>query len=115
MREGEAMRVRFSVVEEFIAELALEAEQQQIEDRIVWVTYNYAQSRQVSFVYHMSVVAGFVVRGKLIQLTQRCGDVMRGRHGTGPDPDPHTEQTDARAKQIADAIHTAAVEVGLMV
>ena len=70
------MKVRFSVVEEFLAEL--DEEQNHIEDSIVRLTYQYEQSKSVPFIYHMSVVAGFVVRGKLVYLKQFCGDVWQG-------------------------------------
>jgi hypothetical protein len=89
------MRVRFSVVEEFLDELRYE--QRELEDEIVRLTFQYQQSTQVHFVYAMSVVAGFIARGKLIELKQHCGDVMR----------PPTEadtKTRARAEQIAQQI-----------
>ena len=70
-----AAKVRFSVVEEFLAELA--AEPQAVEDRIVRVTLNYQQSPQVPFVYHLSVVASFLAHGKLVYLKQACGDVWQ--------------------------------------
>jgi len=70
------MKVRFSVVEEFVAEL--EAEQNHVEDNIVRATYQYEQSTSVPLIYHMSVVAGFAVRGKLVYVKQACGDVWQG-------------------------------------
>ena len=51
----------------------------------------------VSFVYHMSVVAGFMVRGKLIELKQACGDIKKP-------PGEHDAKTRARAEQIAGQI-----------
>jgi hypothetical protein len=89
------MRVHFSVVEEFLEELR--HEHTEVEDAIVRVTFRYEQSPQVPFVYHMSVVAGFLVRGKLIELKQSCGDITKP-------PGEHDAKTRARAEQIAGQI-----------
>jgi hypothetical protein len=89
------MKVTFSVVEEFLEEL--HHEQKEVEDSIVRVTFRYEQSPQVPFVYYMSVVAGFLVRGKLIELKQACGDIMKP-------PGEHDAKTRARAEQIAGQI-----------
>ena len=88
--------VRFSVVEEFLAELA--AEPQEVEDRIVRLTFNYAQSTQVQFVYHLSVVAGFLAHGKLVSLRHACGDVWQGEQID------KGEQAKAKAEHIAQQI-----------
>ena len=88
------MKVRFSVVEEFLAEL--EEEQNHVEDSIVRLTYQYEQSKSVPFIYSLSVVAGFAVRGKLIYLKQACGDVWQG------------EQIDKGEKAKEKAEHIAA-------
>ena len=89
------MKVKFSVVEEFLEELR--HEHKEVEDSIVRVTFRYEQSPQVLFVYHMSVVAGFMVRGKLIELKQACGDITKP-------PSEHDAKTRARAEQIAGQI-----------
>ena len=88
--------VRFSVVEEFLAELA--AEPQEVEDRIVRLTFNYAQSTQVQFVYHLSVVAGFLAHGKLVSLRHACDDVWQG-HGSD-----QGEKAKAKAESIAHQV-----------
>src|SRR5438128_10594624 len=91
------MHVTFSVVEEFLEELR--HEQEQVDDKIIRATYRYEQSKDVPFLYSMSVVAGFVVRGKLIELHQLCGDVLK-------EPPAHagTAKTQARAAQIMQQI-----------
>ena len=94
------MRVRFSVVEEFLDELR--HEQKEAEDNSVRVTFRYEQSPQVPFIYHMSVVAGFIVRGKLIELKQQCGDVMKP-------PSEQAAKTRARAEQVAHQIENVIV------
>lgn len=85
------MKVSFSVVEEFLDELR--HEQKDVEDLIVRATYRYEQAKDVPFLYHMSVVAGFVVRGKLVELRQFVGDILK----------PPGEK-DAQVKGIAEQI-----------
>jgi hypothetical protein len=101
------MKVRFSTVEEFLEELRQEASA--VEDQIVRLTFQYHQTRQVHFVYHMSVLAGFVVRGKLIELRQRVGEVM---HNV-PEHEG-SANVKARAEAIARQIETAAEEMNLI-
>ena len=91
------MKVQFSVVEEFLEELR--HEHKEVEDSIVRVTFRYEQSPHVSFVYHMSVVAGFVVRGKLIELHQLCGDILKEQPAH-----EGSRKTKARAEQIIHQI-----------
>jgi len=100
-------KVHFSVVEEFLAELA--AEPQEVEDRIVRLTFNYQQSTQVPFVYHLSVVAGFLAHGKLVYLQQACGDVWQG------DQIDKGAQAKAKAEHIAQQIEAQAQALTLMV
>src|SRR6266566_9236760 len=94
--------VKFSVVEEFVQELA--ADHGCIEDGIVRVTFNYRQELQIPFVYHMSVLAGFLARGKLVKLQHACGDIMRD----SDPPLPQTEATRRKAYTIAQQIEAAA-------
>jgi maltose-binding protein MalE len=101
------MKVRFSVVEEFLAEL--DEEQNHVEDSIVRITYQYEQSTSVPFIYHMRVVAGFVVRGKLVYLKQACGDVWQGQ-GRAPET-----QAKEKAAEIAAQIEAKAGELNLSV
>ncbi len=89
------MKVIFSVVEEFLNELR--HEQKEVEDSIVRLTYRYEQSKEVPFLFYMSVVAGFMVRGKLIELKQQGGDAMKP-------PSELDAKTRARAEQIAQQI-----------
>jgi hypothetical protein len=100
-------KVRFSVVEEFLAELA--AEPQAVEDRIVRVTFNYEQSPQAPFVYHLRVVAGFLAHGKLVYLTHACGDVWQGEQNDKGD------QAKAKAEHIAQEIEAQVQALTLMV
>ncbi len=86
------MKVHFSVVEEFLDELRYE--QCEVEDEIVRLTFNYEQMKGMSSVYHMSVIAGFVVRGKLVYLKQPCGDVWKAEGN----------ETSVKVRQRADDI-----------
>ena len=89
------MRIHFSTVEEWLDELRHECAccTEGIEDQIVRATYRYQQSKKVPFLYYMSVVAGFVVRGKLVELTQHCGDIVKG---------PPEPETNSKTKKYAE-------------
>src|SRR5262249_55412109 len=89
--------VKFSVVEEFLDELRYE--QKEVEDEIVRATYRYQQSKDVPFLYYMSVVAGFVVRGKLIELNPHFGAVVK----EPPEPESNAG-TEAGAARIMQQI-----------
>lgn len=91
------MKIRFSVVEEFLDEL--HHEQKEVEDSVVRLTYRYEQSKEVPFLFYMSVVAGFMVRGKLIELHQLCGDVLKE-----PPATEGNARTKAKAEHIAKQI-----------
>ena len=94
------MKVRFSVVEEFLDELRLE--QHEVEDEIVRQTCQYEQSQQVPFLFYLSVVAGFVVRGKLIELKQACGDILQC-----PPETAGNQKARAKAERITQQIENA--------
>src|SRR2546425_10854999 len=64
------MRVTCSVVEEFLAELALDAHL--VEEGIVRVTLRYQHVKDAPLV-DLSVVAGVVVGGKIVELRQQIG------------------------------------------
>jgi len=101
------MKVRFSMVEEFLAEL--EEEQNHVEDSIVRFTFQYEQSVSVPFLYCMSAVAGFVVRGKLVYLKQICGDIMQGQETEG------NQKTRQKAEAIAAQIEGKAAALNVFV
>jgi len=67
------MKVRFSMVSEFIAEL--ETDTDLIEDKILRVAVLYQPVRGVPVV-QLFVVAGCVVRGKIVELRQDCGQML---------------------------------------
>src|SRR3989442_4469203 len=64
------MRVTFSSVEEFLAELALDAHL--VEEGIVRVTLRYQHVKDAPLV-DLSVVAGVVVGGKIVEVRQQIG------------------------------------------
>src|SRR2546428_13523774 len=64
------MRVTFSSVEEFLAELALDAHL--VEEGIVRVTLRYQHVKDAPLV-DLSVVAGVVVGGKIVELRHQIG------------------------------------------
>ena len=68
-------------------------------DCIVRATYRYEQCKDVPFLYYMSVVAGFIVRGKLIELKQAVGDVVQSEPAH-----EGSRKTKARAEQIMQQI-----------
>jgi hypothetical protein len=63
----------------------------------------------VQFVYHMSVVAGFVVRGKLVYLKQACGDIWQGQ------AIDKGQQANAKAEVIAQQIEAKGEALNLFV
>jgi hypothetical protein len=71
------MKVRFSTIDEFLAELALEPAL--VEDKILRMTRVY-ESMRTAPLMHLYVVAGVVIRGKLVELRQFCGQVMEVAH-----------------------------------
>ena len=75
------MRVKFSTADEFLAELTKECTSSSgsyaVDDQILRLTYSYRQDPHVPLSY-LSVVAGVVIRGKIVELHQYVGEVMTG-------------------------------------
>ena len=73
------MRVKFSTADEFLAELTKECASSSgpyaIDDQILRLTYSYRQDPHVPLRY-LSVVAGVVIRGKIVELHQYVGEFM---------------------------------------
>jgi hypothetical protein len=65
------MKVKFSTADEFLAELSKECSSASgpyaIDDQILRLTYSYRQDPHVPLRY-LSVVAGVVIRGKVVEL-----------------------------------------------
>ena len=80
----------------------LRLEQKEVEDEIVRMTNQYEQSKQIPFLFYMSVVAGFVVRGKLIELKQACGDILQDPLETAGN-----QKARAKAERITQQIENA--------
>lgn len=99
------MKVRFSVAETFLEELRHEREN--VEDRMMQATYRSEQSKDVPFLSSMSVVAGYVVCGKLIELHHVCSDLVH-------EPPVHegNAKTKARAEQLTHQIENVVDRIG---
>jgi hypothetical protein len=73
------MKVKFSTADEFLAELSKECASSSgpyaIDDQILRLTYSYRQDPHVPLQY-LSVVAGVVIRGKIVELNQYVGQFM---------------------------------------
>lgn len=67
------MKVKFSAVEKFVEELQLERED--VADEIVRITYSYQPFKDHPHLMSLTVVAGIVVRGRLVELHKACGMV----------------------------------------
>lgn len=67
--------VRFNAPEEFVEELARDADR--VHRRIVRVTCRYSASRLSPNIHHLSVVASALVDGQVIQLERYVGDIWR--------------------------------------
>jgi hypothetical protein len=68
------MRIKFSAADEFLAELY--EERGQVEDGILRLTYVQQQAKGAPYL-HLSMYAGAVVRGKIVELRQYLGDLWR--------------------------------------
>ena len=95
------MKVKFSTADEFLAELTQECSSASgpysVDDQILRLTYSYRQDPHVPLRY-LSVVAGVVIRGKIVELQQYVGEIMG---------DPAIHQASRHVKGRAEAIRTA--------
>jgi hypothetical protein len=80
-----------------------------IEDQILRLTYSYRQDPHVPLQY-LSVIAGVVIRGKIVELHQYVGEMMG-------DPASHegSRNVKGRAEQIRAAVEAKAHELQLEV
>jgi hypothetical protein len=101
-----AVQVKFSRVDEWLQEL--EREGGQVEDSIVRLTYRF-EPTEISFISNMYLMAGFVVRGRLVYVRQLCGQRMQ----SAPDDEPLTRATMQRSRELAAKIETALAQYGL--
>ena len=103
------MKVRFSRVEEFLEELKLEAEGGHVTDGIVRVTCSYQPARDAPHISSVTVIAGVVVKGKLVELQKACGLLVDFPS------DQESHKTWERAHEAMQQVRTAAGELGLSV
>ena len=101
------MKVQFSVVGEFLEEIEQDAAQ--VEDGIVRVARQYQQT-QTPPLMHLYVVAGVVVKSKVVELRQYCGQVFDAK------PDEHTREVNAKpeafAQEVIDRVTAAGLQLG---
>ena len=73
------MRVKFSTADEFLDELTKECSSSSgpyaVDDQILRLTYAYRHDSQLPLKY-LNVVAGVIVRGKIVELNQYVGQVV---------------------------------------
>src|SRR5437870_2695785 len=100
------MKVQFSVVSEFIQEL--EADKDLIEDQILRMSLLYQQVRDLPVV-QLFVVAGCVIRGKIIELRQDCGHTFAPFPGT----ERHVTNEERMAARLQDTLRQEAARLGL--
>jgi len=106
---GGLIRVQFSTADEFLAELTKECTSSSgpsaIDDQILRLTYSYRQDPHVPLRY-LSIVAGVVIRGKIVELHQYVGEIMG-------DPALHeaSRHVKGRAEAIRVAVETKAREL----
>jgi hypothetical protein len=111
------MKVRFSTIEEFLAELQLDAPIHDTSVGGVWdehilrVTRQYHPTPHVPL-EHLFVLATCGIRGKVVELRQPCGQVMRIPHG---ESHALNEPVEARADALLDDLRRAALALGLEV
>jgi hypothetical protein len=106
------MKIKFSSADEFLAELTKECTSSSgpyaIDDQILRLTYSYRQDPHVPLRY-LSVVAGVVIRGKIVELHQYVGELMDVPHNEG------STKVKARAEIIRANIEATARELHLEV
>jgi hypothetical protein len=103
------MKVRFSRVEEFLEEVRLEAEGGNITDGILRVTCSYQPAREAPHISSVTVIAGALVKGKLVELQQACGLLLDFPS------DQESHKTRERAHEAMQQVRAAAGELGLSV
>jgi hypothetical protein len=101
------VKVKFSTADEFLAELTKEAKLNEVDDSILRLTYSYRQDRHIPLAY-LSVVAGVVIRGKIVELNQYVGEVM-----TGAELHDGSSRVKAKAEIIRVNIEAKARELNL--
>src|SRR5215831_17693981 len=101
------MRIKFSTANEFLEELTREAVALSIAENILRLTLRYTQSGQAPLTF-MSVVAGAVVRGKLVELHQHVGQTMDTSY-----PHSSSDKVRERAEIIRARIATIARDLNL--
>jgi hypothetical protein len=101
------MRVRFSFVEEFLDELTQDAHL--IEEGIIRITLNY-QPLEMKPLALLSVHAGVIVNGKIIELHQAIGHVWQPPAGGQDDAKVRT-----RAQDICAQVEAQASVLGLVI
>jgi hypothetical protein len=93
------VRVKFSNADEFLAELTKECTSSSgpyaIDDQILRLTYSYRQDPHIPLRY-LSVVAGVVIRGKIVELHQYVGELM----------EMEVHQSSIRVKERAEMLRT---------
>ena len=105
------MKVVFNVVNEFVEELRLEAQDPEaITERVLCLTNLYQGVKELPSLQSLTVVAGIVVRGTLLELRYYCGDVMHGA------PEwPSNKDARVKAKETVDWLKSEAVQLRLTV
>jgi hypothetical protein len=103
------MKVRFSQVEHFLEELGMEVEAKSVTRDIIRITCVYQRAHDAPHISSVTVVAGFLVKGKLVELHRACGLVMDFPG------DQESLKTRERAQEAMTQVRTAAEERGLSV
>jgi hypothetical protein len=110
------MKVRFSIIEEFLAELRLDTPVEDTSVGGVWdehilrVTRTYEQTKQ-PIILHCHVLATCVIRDKIVELRQYCGQIW---DVTDHEP-PSNAETQTRAEALLAQLREAAEALGLEV
>lgn len=100
------MKVRCSVVSEFMQEL--ETEKEFIAEKILRMSLLYQQVRDLPVV-QLFVVAGCVIRGKIVELRQDCGHMFAPCPGT----ERHVTNEERLAERLQDTLRQEAAQLGL--
>ena len=90
-------RVKFSTADEFLEELTKEAKAHEVDEDVVRVTFLHRRDNHTG-IDGLSIYAGAVIRGKIMELRQYVGDLW-------------SMSRDEKMKEKAEAIKSKRVSV----
>jgi len=105
------MRIQFNRQEEFLREVKVQAEKDEIHDRIARVCWWHEASGRFAGLYYVSLVVGFIGRqGYLYELIEPMGECWSGG-ARGTFEQENATKREARAGDLRNALRSLGFEV----